>query len=119
MLQPLLQASTSMRERDVASQVVFPGDTMKVLFIVPRFHTNLFHAVKALRLAGAEVHLYCREQDALEDHSFVKPTLIDTRNTTWSQTRRILTAIDPDLVVIRKVERFSTVAFWMCVAQRR
>ena len=92
---------------------------MKVLFIVPRFHTNLFHAVKALRLAGTEVHLYCREQAALEDHSFVKPTLIDTRNTTWSQTRRILTSIDPDLVVIRKVGRFSKVAFWVCVAQRR
>lgn len=45
----------------------------KVLFVVPRFHTNLFYATKALVEAGAQVDVWASESGGSEDHTYVEP----------------------------------------------
>lgn len=92
---------------------------MKVLFIVPRFHTNLFFATKALVQAGIEVDIFCSSAHTLEDHSFVKPVIITNQRLQWREISRLLHTSDPDLVIIRDVGRLSKMIYWLCLAQRR
>jgi hypothetical protein len=48
-----------------------------ILFVVPRFHTNLFFATRALVRAGYKVHVFARKSATLEDYSVVTPRVFD------------------------------------------
>lgn len=78
----------------------------KICFVVPRFHTNLFFATKALVEAGHEVFVICAKQAFLEDHSFVKPFVMG-KQSTFDEVSKLLDEINPDLLFLRKVPPLS------------
>jgi hypothetical protein len=94
-----------------------PG--LNVVFVVPSFHTNLFFATKALKQAGVGVHILCANAAGAEDHSEVRPVILDQATTRWSDLYKRLGEIRPDLVVIRDVGRISKMIFWISLVQRR
>jgi len=49
---------------------------MKILFIVPRYHTNLIYRVKALRQAGYKVKVLALRQENSESYEVLKPEII-------------------------------------------
>ena len=50
---------------------------MKILFITPRYHTNLYHRIKALiDLGGHDVSLISLYQGKSECHNLIKPIII-------------------------------------------
>lgn len=92
---------------------------MKVLFVVPRFHTNLFFATKALTNFGYDVHIICTDQGKLEDHSFVKPKIVGASEIHWPYLYSYLEKLNPDVVIIRDVGRLSKILYWQSLLQRR
>lgn len=72
-----------------------------VVFVVPRFHTNLFFATQALVEAGYSVGMIVRESHAIEDHRFVRPVKLGP-----SPSRRavaeVLEGMAPDLIFLRQ-----------------
>jgi len=48
---------------------------MKILFITPRFHTNMTEWIKVLISKGHSVHINSLIQHEVEDHSLIKPVL--------------------------------------------
>ncbi|MEM8570238.1 MAG: glycosyltransferase family 4 protein [Pseudomonadota bacterium] len=77
-----------------------------LLFVVPRFHTNLAVAVRALDRAGCKVHVFSPGEGTIEDHSVVTPRLIPasaSRREVWASVR----AINPDLIFIRACKPLS------------
>lgn len=75
---------------------------MKILFLLPRFHTNIFHAVKALQDRGHKVRMLCARQNAIEDHSHIVPDVIDQSRLNWRFVFTLLRQSRPDLIVIRE-----------------
>uniref|UniRef100_UPI0035687C84 hypothetical protein n=1 Tax=Puniceibacterium confluentis TaxID=1958944 RepID=UPI0035687C84 len=72
-----------------------------VLFVVPRFHTNLFFATRALIGAGHQVTVLAASQStAMEDHSVVVPQVMGEAPTR-DAVCRVLEADRPDLVLLR------------------
>ncbi len=72
-----------------------------VLFVVPRFHTNLFFATRALIEAGHRVTvLAAAESTAMEDHSVVTPRVLGDIPAR-SAVRAALEAAAPDLILLR------------------
>lgn len=71
-----------------------------VLFVVPRFHTNLAFAVRALTDAGAKVAVFGSHSGGAEDHSCVAPQVfpdaddIGALEAAWSRLR-------PDIAFLR------------------
>lgn len=49
---------------------------MKLLFIAPRFHTNLYHPIKALKEAGYEIAMLVSYIGESENHDVVRPHVI-------------------------------------------
>lgn len=49
---------------------------LSVLFVVPRFHTNLFFATRALVDYGHKVSVIATSSMLIEDHSVVRPIVI-------------------------------------------
>ena len=49
----------------------------KLLFIVPRFHTNLYYRLKALKGNGFELNLIALKQEHSECHDIIKPNILD------------------------------------------
>ncbi len=78
----------------------------KVAFVVPRFHTNLFFATKALVEAGYGVSVLCYKEARLEDHRYVKP-LVFTGESGRSDVTDALDQIEPDLIFLRKSKPLS------------
>ncbi|WP_181704423.1 glycosyltransferase family 4 protein [Chthonobacter albigriseus] len=87
---------------------------LSIVFVVPRFHTNLFFATKALKEAGHNVTLICRDQAGTEDHSILEPLIVGAApsvRAVW----RLLAECDPDLLFIRAVPNIS---FWASLFAR-
>lgn len=77
---------------------------MRVLFIVPRFHTNLFFATKALVTHGHDVSMFCDLLAPLEDYSYVTPTALKHDDLTLSNIWKLLSETKPDLILLRHTE---------------
>lgn len=73
----------------------------RILFVAPRFHTNLFGATKALVRAGHVVEVFVPKTEPTEDYSFVTPRVFPT-GTPSRDIRRAVHAFAPDLIIIRK-----------------
>ena len=73
---------------------------LSIAILVPRFHTNLYYAVRALVDAGHKVHLICGDNNGIEDHSIVQPVYPD-RPASLSSTFALLRKLAPDLLIIR------------------
>ena len=76
------------------------------LFVVPRFHTNLFFATRALLAAGHRVEVAVAKIAGTEDHSHVTPIEIgpDPRP---AALRALVSRTRPDLVVVRGTSRLT------------
>lgn len=71
-----------------------------ILFVAPRFHTNLFFATKTLVEAGHQVTVFAEHSQHLEDHSYVVPHVFP-KGTRLSAVRKVVRRIKPDLVLLR------------------
>lgn len=49
---------------------------MKILYVIPRYHTNLAPAIKSLLNAGHEVEIITHNSVVSEDHSVISPTIL-------------------------------------------
>lgn len=47
---------------------------MHILFVAPRFHTNLFETIQGLQNRGHHVSFFVFSQESTEDHSLLDPT---------------------------------------------
>jgi glycosyltransferase involved in cell wall biosynthesis len=74
---------------------------MKIVFIVKRFHTNLFSAVKALLARGHEVALLCPNEEKAEDHRYLRPTILESSELGLRAALRYMMGTKPDLVIVR------------------
>jgi glycosyltransferase involved in cell wall biosynthesis len=83
---------------------------LSFVFVVPRFHTNLFSAVRALKEAGHIVNLICRDHEGIEDHSFAQP-IYPGLDASISNLSSILRRLAPDLVIIRRIKGLSERVF--------
>ncbi|MFV0244972.1 MAG: glycosyltransferase family 4 protein [Qingshengfaniella sp.] len=82
-------------------QTVPPAPTAPgILFVAPRFHTNLFFATKALVEAGYRVAVFAQMSQPPEDHRFVTPRIFP-RGTPYRPVRDAVRAFRPDLVLSR------------------
>lgn len=77
-----------------------------ILFVVPRFHTNLFFATKALIEAGHDVAVFAETQSRIEDHSFVAPIVMPSEADP-AFLRARLSEVQPDLTILRYPSRLS------------
>ncbi len=84
-----------------------------VLFVVPRFHTNIAVAVRILRDAGCQVNVFAPMQGSLEDHSVVVPRIFP-RTTSGKDVRAALREVKPDLVFIRSCKPLSRIVGTYC-----
>ncbi|MCK0167531.1 glycosyltransferase family 4 protein [Jannaschia sp. S6380] len=71
-----------------------------ILFIVPRFHTNLWFATRALVEAGHDVEIAAATVADGEDHSFVAPTDIGTTPDA-AVVAELMHRVSPELVIVR------------------
>ena len=71
-----------------------------VLFVVPRFHTNLFFATKALIEAGHRVAVMTETQSGIEDYTYLQPIVLG-RAPNKTRVRRLLADFRPDVVFLR------------------
>ena len=79
---------------------------LSIAILVPRFHTNLYYAVRALVDAGHKVHLICGDNNGIEDHSIVQPIYPD-RPVSLSSALGLLRELAPDLLIIRSTVGLS------------
>jgi len=86
---------------------------MKILFVVPRFHTNLSAAVDGLVAAGVEVSIVCCRSELIEDHSRIEPLVISREGASWIAIARLLNDISPDMIVLRYSKGVSWKVFWL------
>ncbi|WP_424932659.1 glycosyltransferase family 4 protein [Amaricoccus macauensis] len=93
------------------------GLPRSVLFVVPRFHTNLAIAVRALRDAGCAVHVFATAQSPIEDHSLVVPEVFSER-ARRDDVVAALRAAAPDLVFIRSSKPVSRYVGEYCRLRR-
>lgn len=85
---------------------------MKLVFVLPRFHTNFFHAAGILVARGHSVRIFCAEKAPLEDYRDVESQLLTDEDLRWSRLTALLRSLQPDLVVIRHHEgRFARLLF--------
>lgn len=75
-----------------------------ILFVVPRFHTNLFFATKALVDAGARVSVWASGSGGAEDHSHVVPQIFPDPADT-SALKTAWDALSPDIVFLRNTAK--------------
>ena len=100
----------------------------KLLFCLPRFHTNLIPWVRVLQQAGHEVDIHVLRYGGSEDHRLVAPSLIAPSEWTqharsclkaradadyyaapeWREYWALLKRSNPDVVIVRGVSR------WFC-----
>lgn len=92
--------------------------SLRIVFLVPRFHTNLYFATKALIEAGHSVHLVCRDRAEAEDHSHLSPHYLDA-TASFGDVWTLLGRLDPDLLLIRDVPGLTRKFLVAGMAQRR
>ncbi|WP_353473641.1 glycosyltransferase family 4 protein [Salipiger sp. H15] len=74
----------------------------RILFVVQRFHTNLWEATRALNEAGVDVAVWGAGHGRTEDHSIVAPKLFP-EDVAPAELRAAWEALKPDLVILRNV----------------
>jgi len=72
-----------------------------ILFVVPRFHTNLVGAVATLVDAGYKVHVFARMSARLEDHSSVVPDVFG-KDPLRQDIQDRIAEIQPDVCFLRE-----------------
>jgi len=77
-----------------------------IAFVVPRFHTNLFHATAALLDAGHAVSVLATGAGSGEDHSRLTPILLGTTPEPGAM-KETLQRLKPDLLFIRTAADLS------------
>lgn len=77
-----------------------------ILFVVPRFHTNLFFATKALIEAGHCVAVFAETTSRIEDHRLVTPEVFGPEPDV-ARLHRALTGLRPDLIFARYPSKLS------------
>lgn len=90
-----------------------------IVFVVPRFHTNLYFATEALVAAGIRVAIWCSDAVALEDHSVVVPEIVTGSEAAFGPVSRRLAALAPDLIVLRETGELSRSTGWAARLQGR
>lgn len=90
---------------------------MKIVFVLPSFHTNLYGALRALLAAGAEVTLIVRRA-GLGKLEGVKEVFLG-KTISWPGAWEILRREKPDLVVIRRTPGLSRRIMLCALMQRR
>ncbi|MFZ5961825.1 glycosyltransferase family 4 protein [Thalassococcus sp. BH17M4-6] len=78
----------------------------RIAFVVPRFHTNLYHATAALIAAGHEVSILVNLTGTGEDHRHVTPVVLG-RQPEPGAVEAALKAARPDIVFIRTAHELS------------
>jgi glycosyltransferase involved in cell wall biosynthesis len=76
------------------------------LFVVPRFHSNLFFATRALVEAGHRVAVFANGRGVAEDHRIVAPRLFG-ETPGYAEVRAALAEVRPDLVFVRNAVALS------------
>ena len=76
----------------------------RILFVVERFHTNLWEATRALNAAEIDVAVWGSGSGKTEDHSVVAPRLFP-QDADPGAFRAAWDALQPDLVILRNVAR--------------
>jgi glycosyltransferase involved in cell wall biosynthesis len=115
---------------------------MRILYVMHRFHTNQFFAMKALVDRGHEVHIFVQRHGRPEDHSIVVPQIIPPsrlnrlympflkrREPNKARDKyelpsimamiREMRRLDPDIVVVRQMKVHSILASLVAALQRR
>jgi glycosyltransferase involved in cell wall biosynthesis len=100
-------------EENPITQMAIPGLPRSVLFVVPRFHTNLAVAARALVEAGSAVHVFAASESPIEDHSVVVPRIFADGAGSGDVAAAIRDAA-PDIVFIRSCKPLSKIAGWHC-----
>ena len=81
---------------------------MRILFIVHRFHTNLYFPIKSLILKGHQVEMFVPKiteyEMLIEDHTFIKPQKIESSKLTVKKIYILLKKMKPDLILQRHFE---------------
>lgn len=71
-----------------------------IAFVVPRFHTNLFHPTRALIAAGHRVSLLVNVAGDFENHADISPLVLG-RQPAPGAVHQALARLRPDIVFIR------------------
>ena len=72
----------------------------RILFVVPRFHTNLAGAVASLLDAGWDVHVFAATKVKLDDYSRLTPRFFD-KDVEPDEVRAALDEFRPDIALVR------------------
>lgn len=91
------------------------GKQPRVLFVVPRFHTNLFFATQALVKNGFPVSVFAMHGSAFEDYTYVTPEIFGKTPERGDVVAAFARAA-PDLVFLRHSRKLSDQLGW--IAQR-
>ncbi|WP_425097650.1 glycosyltransferase family 4 protein [Tropicibacter sp. S64] len=83
----------------------------RILFALPRFHTNLWFAARAMKTAGHELQFLVNKLDRGEDYSFVTPQALG-KDTKQSDVTQIVDAFKPDIVFVRNAWSLSRQVAW-------
>lgn len=78
----------------------------RLLFTLPRFHTNMWFAVRRLLADGHEVRLLVCMASGGEDHSMVEPVIMG-KSPAYEEVEKEVTDFRPDLVIIRNAWAIS------------
>ena len=87
--------------------------TRRILFVAPRFHTNLFFATKALIEAGHRVEVFVPRREPTEDYRHVTPQVFPA-GTPPARIRRAVYDFAPDLVLVRHARPVSGAVLGAC-----
>lgn len=80
---------------------------MKILFVVPRFHTNLTAAFMGMLAAGIKASVVSSRTELIEDHTLIEPIVVPKAKASWSLLTALLNDISPDVIVLRNAGRLS------------
>lgn len=90
---------------------------VKILFVMPSFHTNIVHALTALKDRGAAVQLITSSRGGGAAPGVAVDVL--DRSVGEREAKRILRAAAPDLVVVRKTKGLAGPFFRAALLARR
>jgi len=92
---------------------------MNIAWVLPVYHSNLHVALKALRQSGYRIHLICGNHREGADEVADTYEVKEQESLTLPSALKLLRALNPDLVVIRKTGKLSRLLYWASVIQRR
>lgn len=78
----------------------------RLLFTLPRFHTNMWFAVRRLLADGHEVRLLVCVASGGEDHSMLEPVVMG-KTPSYEEVEKEVQEFRPDLVIIRNAWAIS------------